>query len=321
MKRSCPTIKKCTNIQLKPDMLQQYNPKNANLKVWVGDRLWHRDEARVSVFDSLVQGGDGVWEGLRVYNGGTFLLDRHLNRLQSSAHALSFSDIPSNETIKSAIFETLRANGMRDETHIRVSLSRGTKITSGMDPRLNQQGPTLIVLAEWKPLVYDNASGIRVITSAIRRNGPQFLDSKIHHNNLLNNILAKTQANFAGVDAAIMLDQNGFVAELNDTNLFMSQNGEVFTPHADACLNGITRGLTIEMAHELGLKMTERNLSVSEFINADEVFASGTMGELTPVVEIDGREIRNRSGKTVLPRLREAMHARIPEMCEPLPAF
>ena len=141
------------------------------------------------------------------------------------AKALAFSDVPSLKEVKNAIFDTLAANGMRDEAHIRLTLTRGEKVTSGMDPRLNQQGCCLIVLAEWKPLVYDNKNGIKVITSSQRRNNPQFLDSKIHHNNLLNNILAKIQANVAGVDAAVMLDENGFVSELNDTNLFMVKNG------------------------------------------------------------------------------------------------
>ena len=128
-------------------MLQQYNPKNADIKVHVGGELLHRNDAKVSVFDSVVQGGDAVWEGLRVYKSGIFCLDRHLNRLYESVKALAFSDIPSKESIKKAIFDTLAANGMRDETHIRLTLTRGEKVTSGMDPRLNQKGACLIVLA------------------------------------------------------------------------------------------------------------------------------------------------------------------------------
>ena len=207
---------------------------------------------------------------------------------------------------------------MRDETHIRLTLTRGEKVTSGMDPRLNDKGPCLIVLAEWKPLVYDNSKGIRVITSSQRRNSPQFLDSKIHHNNLLNNILAKIQANVAGVDAAVMLDNHGFVSELNDTNLFMVKDGIVLTPYADACLHGITRGLVIELCRTNGLSVEERNLSLTEFYNADEVFASGTMGELTPVTEIDGRKIKNLSGKKIVEKIQEHFHAIIPELSEPL---
>ena len=205
---------------------------------------------------------------------------------------------------------------MTDEVHIRLTLTRGEKVTSGMDPRLNTKGSCLIVLAEWKPLVYDNTKGIRVVTSSQRRNGPQFLDSKIHHNNLLNNIIAKIQANVAGVDAAVMLDHNGFVAELNDTNLFLVKDGKVFTPFADACLHGITRGLVIEICKEQSIAIEERNLSLTEFYNADEVFACGTMGELTPVVEIDGRKISNRSEKKMTDEIHRHFQKLIPKYSE-----
>ncbi len=299
-------------------MLQKFNSKNSAIKIHVGGKLLSREEAKVSVFDSVVQGGDAVWEGLRVYKNGIFCLDKHLDRMEASAHALAFTHVPTKSEIKKAIFETLEANGMRDETHIRLTLTRGEKVTSGMDPRLNSLGSCLIVLAEWKPLVYDNTSGIRVITSSQRRNSPQFLDSKIHHNNLLNNILAKIQANVAGVDAAVMLDNNGFVAELNDTNLFMIKNGKVFTPFADACLHGITRGLVIDICAALNLQCEERNLSLTEFYNADEVFACGTMGELTPVLEIDGRKIINRGNKNTTKMLQVEFNTLIPKLSEPL---
>jgi branched-chain amino acid aminotransferase len=275
-------------------MLQKYNPKNAEIQIWVGDKLFPRAEAKVSVFDSSVQGGDTVWEGLRVYKEGIMHLDRHLDRMFESAKALAFEHVPTSAFIKKAISETLLANKMEQDAHIRLTLSRGEKITSGMDPRLNQLGCTLIVLAEWKPLVYDNEAGIRVITSSQRRNGPQYLDSKIHHSNLLNNILAKIQANFASVDAAIMLDDRGFVSELNDTNLFMVKNGILYTPYANACLHGITRGFVLELAMDLDIAAFEKDLTLVEFYNADEVFATGTMGELTPLVEIDGRSIPNK---------------------------
>lgn len=300
-------------------MLQKYNPKNENITVHVGGKLLSRNDAKVSVFDSSVQGGDAVWEGLRVYNGGIFCLDKHVDRLQASAHALAFTDIPSKDSVKKAIFDTLKANGMKDETHIRLTLTRGEKVTSGMDPRVNTKGSCLIVLAEWKPLVYDNSTGIRVITSSIRRNNPQFLDSKIHHNNLLNNILAKIQANVAGVDAALMLDHLGFVAELNDINLFMIKDNVVYTPHADACLHGITRSLVMELCKANNIPIEERNLSLTEFYTADEVFGTGTMGELTPVTEIDGRKIINRSGRSLLAELSEKFKSLIPKYSEKLP--
>lgn len=297
-------------------MLQKSNPKNDDIKVFVKDRLYPREEAKVSVFDSSVQGGDAVWEGLRVYPEGIVSLKAHLDRLFASAKTLAFEDIPSREFIKDAIRQTLDANGMQDNTHIRLTLTRGEKITSGMDPRLNQSGSCLIVLAEWKPLVYDNDHGIKVISTSQRRNSPQFLDSKIHHNNLLNNIIAKIQANVAGKDAGMMLDERGFVAELNGSNVFMVENGEVFTPFAHACLPGITRNAVIEMCRNEKIKITEADLSLSQFYNADGVFATGTMGELTPIVEIDGRSIAKDDA--LQKRIISLYTKEVRKLCEPL---
>ncbi len=280
-------------------MLQQYNSENEQIQVFINGRLYPREEAKISVFDSAVQGGDAVWEGMRVYNGKVFSFDEHVSRLQASAKALAFADIPSRGYVKDAIVQTLRANGMRDGVHIRLTLTRGRKITSGMDPRLNQEGSCLIVLAEFKQPVYDNAHGIKLVTSHIRRNSPMHLDSKIHHNNLLNNILAKIEANYCGADDAIMLDNLGFVAETNSCNIFMIKHGALFTPNADACLPGITRQKVIQLAQELSVPVFLKNLSLAEFYNADEVFTTGTMGELTPVTEIDGRKIENMASSSV----------------------
>jgi branched-chain amino acid aminotransferase len=276
-------------------MLQEFDARNAEIKVWIGQGLVSRKDAKVSVFDSSVQGGDAVWEGLRVYEQGIFCLDKHLDRLQDSAQAMDFVEIPPRSFIKNAIKQTLLVNGMHKDTHIRLTLTRGEKVTSGMDPRLNQSGPLLIVLAEWKPPVYDNTKGIRIMTSAIRRNSPMHLDSKIHHTNLINNILAKIQSNYAGVDSALMLDNLGFIAEMNGTNIFMVKNKELITPTADACLHGITRALVIKLARENSIPVIERNVSLTELYAADEAFGTGSMGELTPITEVDGRTILNRS--------------------------
>ena len=297
-------------------MLQTFDPRNADIQVHVNGELLPRGEAKISVFDSVVQGGDAVWEGLRVYPEGVLMLSRHLDRLRASAHALAFAGVPDDVAIRKALGDTLRANGMTHDTHVRLTLTRGEKITSGMDPRLNTTGCGLIVLAEWKPPVFDNDKGIAVITSSIRRMGPEVLDPKIHHNNLLNNILAKLEANVAGVDAAIMLDRNGQVAELNDTNLFALIGGSLHTPTTTSCLGGITRGLVLELARDLGWPVHERDLSVTELIGADAVFATGTMGELTPVRTIDGRSMGNASGSERLAALRKAFHQAVPGLCE-----
>lgn len=292
--------------------------RNLDIVVFVGGELVPRSEAKVSVFDSVVQGGDAVWEGLRVYEGRIAALDGHLERLQNSAKTLAFAAVPSSDEIRDALFRTLEANGMRDGAHIRLTLTRGEKVTSGMNPRLNQSGCTLIVLAEWKPPVYSDA-GIRVVTASTRRNTAQCLDSKIHHNNLLNNILASIEANVAGVDSAIMLDVHGFVSETNDTNLFIVRNGVVMTPHADSCLPGLTRQMILDICRNEGIPAEERNISLTELYTATEVFTSGTMGELTPVLEADGRQIADGKAGEITTRLQKLHREFAFEHGTPLP--
>lgn len=271
-------------------MLQPYYEQNRDLLVNIGGRLVHRDAAGISPFDSAVQNGDAVWEGLRLYNGRIFKLKEHLDRLRDSAHALAYAEIPSHDAIIAAIRATLAANHMQDNVHIRLTLTRGVKYTSGMDPRLNTAGPTLIVLAEHKPPVYDKR-GLRLITSTVRRIPPECLDQKIHSCNMLNSILAKIQANQAGVDDALMLDLRGYVAETNATHIFVVHDGQVLTPHTGSCPEGITRATVLEMCAQAGIPHAVRDLTLTEVYRADEVFCTGTMGELAPVIEVDGRRI------------------------------
>ncbi len=271
-------------------MRQVFNEANRNLRIWVRGELLDREQAKVSVFDSLVQGGDGCWEGLRLYDGRIFKLEEHLTRLRHSALALAFEKIPSSVQIQDAIRQTLEANAMRDGVHIRLTLSRGTKITSGMDPRLNQQGPTLIVVAEHKPPVYDK-TGISLVSSSLRRFPADCLDPKIHHNNLLQSILAKIEANAAQADDALMLDVHGFVAETNATHIFGVLDGALFTPTTRACPEGVTRATVLEICAQEQIQASVRSVSQVELYRADEVFCTGTMGELAAVAKIDGRPI------------------------------
>ena len=283
------------------------NPRNADILIHVGGELLPREDAKISVFDSVVQGGDAVWEGLRVYDGKITELDAHMDRMMDSAQAMAFANVPSRASIEQALFDTLKANGMRDGVHIRMTLTRGKKVTSGMSPKNNQYGCCLIVIAEWKDPIYD-AGGVRLITSAIRRNSPQCVDSKIHHNNLINNILAKIEADVAGVDDAIMLDMNGYVAETNATNIFTIKKGVVSTPHPDVCLPGITRRVVLDICRENDIPHLERNVSVTDVWAADEMFTTGTMGELSPVLEVDGRQIGSGGRGPMTQRLQD-LHA------------
>ena len=268
----------------------------------------------MSPFDSVVQGGDAVWEGLRLTNGRIFALDEHLARLRRSAHALGFVSVPADEPIIAEISRTLAANAMRTGVHIRLTLTRGVKLTSGMDPRLNVSGPTLIVLAEFKDPVYDLA-GIRLITSSVRRTAPDSLDPKIHHNNLLTSILAKIEANVAGADDAVMLDNRGFIAETNATHLFMVLPGDhdpsgragvtLATPTTAACPEGITRATVLRLASSSGISCAEGDYTLPQLYNASEVFVTGTMGGLAPVIAVDGRAIGDGTTGPVTKQLTE----------------
>ena len=289
-------------------MLQKFDERNRDLIVNVGGRLSHREEAGVSPFDSVVQGGDAVWEGLRLTNGRIFGLEEHLARLRRSAHALGFASVPPDDSIITEIIRTLAANSMVTGVHIRLTLTRGVKVTSGMDPRLNVSGPTLIVLAEFKDPVYDQ-SGISLITSSVRRHAPDSLDPKIHHNNLLTSILAKIEANVAGADDAVMLDSRGFIAETNATHLFMVLPGgaglTLATPTTAACPEGITRATVLRLAAAAGIPSAEGDYTLPQLYNASEVFVTGTMGGLAPVVSVDGRSIGDGSIGPVTKHLTE----------------
>ncbi len=287
-------------------MQQKFNPKNKDILVNINGSLIHRDQAGISPFDSAVQGGDAVWEGLRVYGGRVFKLTEHLDRLRHSALALAFADIPSHERITEEIRKTLHANHMTDAVHIRLTLTRGVKVTSGMDPRLNQSGPTLIVLAEHKAPVYDKG-GLNLATASIRRFAPDMMDPKIHHCNLIQSILAKIEATAAGADDAIMLDPRGFIAETNATHLFIVTNTKrgatVETPRCVACPEGITRATVLELCEANGIMHAERDISLAELYRADEAFCTGTMGELAPVTRADGRTIGDGKPGAITARL------------------
>jgi len=243
-------------------MLQKFDERNRDLLVNINGELVHRDKAGISPFDSAVQGGDAVWEGLRLYNGRIFKLHEHLERLERSAHGLSFAEIPPSEKIIQEIKRTLTANKMRDSVHIRLTLTRGIKITSGMDPRLNQSGPTLIVLAEHK-----------------------------------------IEANNAGADDALMLDTHGFVAETNATHVFIVRNGDLATSRCVACPEGITRAMVIEICAAQKIRCIETDLSVVDVYGANEIFCTGTMGELAAVTKIDNRQIGDGSVGPMTKRL------------------
>ena len=267
-------------------MLQEYDKRNDDILVNVNGELVHRAEAAISPFDSSVQNGDAVWEGLRLYAGRIFRLERHLDRLEASAQSLEYAGFPTRDWIVEQLRRTLQANAMHDGVHIRLTVTRGVKFTSGLDPRLNTSGTTLIILAEHKLPVYDRG-GLHFITSQIRRIPPQCLDQKIHSCNQLNSILAKIEANHAGADDALMLDIDGNLAETNATNVFVVADDTVVTSETDSCPEGVTRSAVLELCASHRIVTEVRDVSQQEIKTAQEVFCTGTMGEIVGVVRID----------------------------------
>lgn len=268
-------------------MLQQNNPANADLIVNINGKLVHRDEAGVSPFDSSVQNGDAVWEGLRLYNGRIFKLEEHLDRLRRSAALLQYEGMPSDEQLTGELKRTLAANGMTDSVHVRLTVSRGVKYTSGLDPRVNTRGCSFFILAEHKAPVYDK-TGLTFHTSATRRPFANVLNQHIHSCNQLTSILAKMEATAAGADDALMLDTEGNLAETNATHVFLVRNGVVETSTTRACPEGITRMTVLELCKKHEIPVEARDIPEKKIHEADEVFCTGTMGEIAPVIRIDG---------------------------------
>jgi branched-chain amino acid aminotransferase len=264
-------------------MLQVFDERNRDLIVNVGGKLSHRDQAGVSPFDSAVQGGDAVWEGPAALPRADLPPGRAPGPAARLGPGARVRAGPPAEEIIEQIRRTLAANGMRDGVHIRLTLTRGVKLTSGMDPRLNTSGPTLIVLAEFKDPVYDPA-GITLVTASVRRPAPDCLDPKIHHNNLLPSILAKIEANVAGADDAVMLDHRGFIAETNATHIFMVIRRHAGHPDHRVLPGGHHPGGGAGPGRVGRPALPRGDYTLPQLYTADEAFVTGTMGGLAPVV-------------------------------------
>ena len=268
------------------------DPRNAAIKVSLNGELVARDDAKVSVFDAGYVLGDGVWEGLRLHDGGLPFLDMHLDRLYEGAKAIDLDMGLTREALTERILETLRANGMRDHVHIRLMVTRGVKATPHQDPRFVIGPTTIVIVPEYKePLPETVERGIRLFTVHVRRGAPDVQDPKLNSHSKLNCILACIQATKAGYDEALMLDPHGFVATCNSTHFFIVRKGEVWTSTGKYCLGGITRANVIKLCRDHGIPVFEKDFSLTDVYGADEAFATGTFAGLTPVHEIDGRVI------------------------------
>ncbi len=270
--------------------------RNADVQVFINGDFFHRDEAKISVFDSGFLVGDGIWEGIRLHQGVFVFLDRHLDRLFAGAKAIDL-DIGSREEIVAALEATVRQNDMTNNVHLRLMITRGDKKTPSQHPSNCVGGPNMVIIAEHKRANPEiGAAGISLFTATVRRPGPDVLDQNLNCHSKLHEVIALIQAVGAGADEALMLDVNGAVATCNATNFFIVRRGEVWTSTGMYNLPGITRALVIETAQANDITVHEKNFSLTDVYAAEEVFVTGTFGGLTPVREVDGRAIGDGTG-------------------------
>lgn len=268
--------------------------RNADVQIYINGEFFHRSEARISVFDSGFLVGDGIWEGLRLHRGQFAFLDRHLDRLFQAANTVGI-DIASRDEITAALRATIERNGMYDDVHLRLMITRGDKKTPSQHPSNCVGGPNMVIIAEHKradPAVTE--SGITLFTATVRRPPPDTLDQRLNCHSKLHEVIALIQATAAGADEALMLDPTGAVATCNATNFFVVNRGELWTSTGHYSLHGITRAVVLEVARANGVPTHEAPFSLTDVYGADEAFVTGTFGGLTPVSEIDGRPIGNR---------------------------
>ncbi|MEM1133777.1 MAG: aminotransferase class IV [Pseudomonadota bacterium] len=273
------------------------DPRNADILISVNGELKRREEATVSVFDSGYLLGDGVWEGLRVSNGGIAFLDAHLDRLYSGAKTIDMDIGLSRKDMTHRLFDCLNANHMTDGVHIRLMVTRGIKKTPYQGPRFTIGSATVVIIPEYKqPLPEVIAQGQSLFTVHVRRTGPAEQDQKLNSHSKLNCILACIQADKAGADEALMLDADGFVATCNSTHFFIVRDGEVWTSPPEYCLGGITRSNILQVCREAGIPAFEKRFSLFDVYSTDEAFLTGTFAGVSPVREVDGREIAQLGG-------------------------
>lgn len=268
--------------------------RNKDVLIYVNGALLHRNEAKISVFDSGYLVGDGIWEALRLSDGVLVFLQEHLDRLWAAAATIGMNLKLTRDELVAEVQKTLDANNMTDGVHVRFMITRGIKKTPSQDPRLTISGPNLVIIAEHKkPSEESRKKGITLFTSTIRRGSPDYLDPRLNCHSKLHEVQALIQAIEAGADEALMLDIHGMVATCNATNFFIVTNGEVWTSTGQYCMNGITRGNIIRVCKENDIPVFERNFSLFDVYGAEEAFVTGTFGGVTPVTKVDGRQIGN----------------------------
>lgn len=274
------------------------DPRNADVEVWVDGRFVHRDEASVSVFDSAFLVGDGIWEGIRLHNGRFAFLDLHLDRLFDGLAAVSIEPPFDRDGCRALLHRVVEHNGMQDGAHVRLMVSRGRKKTPSQHPANLVSGPTVVVIAEHKQARPDiTTAGISLATVTVRRPPPTTLDQRLNCHSKLHEVVALVEATRAGADEALMLDTDGHVATCNATNFFCVRDGVLTTADATHHLPGITRAVVLREARAAGVPVHEGPYGPDDLDTAQEAFVTGTFGGLTPVRELDGRELGEVPGR------------------------
>ncbi len=280
------------------------DPRNADILIYINGDLVARSDASISVFDSGFILGDGVWEGLRLHDGGIPFLASHLDRLFEGAKAIDMDLGMDRDTLAGELKRTLLANNMHTDVHIRLMVTRGIKATPYQDPRVTISGPTIVMIPEYKtPMPGAAERAVRLFTVHVRRAPPDTQDPKLNSHSKLNCITACIQAAKAGADEALMLDPQGFVATCNSTHFFIVRKGEVWTSTGQYCLGGITRGNVIRLCEENDIPVHQKAFSLTDVYGADEAFVTGTFAGLSPVGDIDGRTIGSGERGAVTERL------------------
>jgi len=266
--------------------------RNRDISIYVNGEILHRDQAKVSVYDSGFMLGDGIWEGMRLHDGVWYFFDEHMDRFFNSCKAISLDVGMDKAGIADAMRRTAEANNMTSDVHCRLMLTRGVKDKPFQHPQLSTSGPTLVIIMEHsKPVDRLQSAGIRLASVPQVRGLPHSQDPKLNSHSKLNCIIACLQAEAAGADEGLMLDPHGFVNTTNACNFFIVRRGEVWTSTGDYCMNGVTRQKVIDLCRANGIPMFEKNFSLYEAYSADEAFLTGTFGAQTPVAEIDGKPI------------------------------
>ncbi|MEE2657185.1 MAG: aminotransferase class IV [Candidatus Latescibacterota bacterium] len=286
--------------------------RNEKILIYINGELLPRDQARISVFDSGYLVGDRVWEAIRLHEGVLVFLDEHLDRLWQGAAAIAMRLGVKRAKLEETIRRTLDANGMEDDVHVRVMLTRGMKKTPSQNPRLTVSGPNLVIIAEHKRADPEiRQRGVTLSTSSVRRGSPDYLDPRLNCHSKLHEVIALNQALAAGADEALMLDIHGFVATCNATNFFIVRGVEVWTSTGKYCMNGITRGKVLKVCRDHDIDAKEKDFSLFEVYGADEAFVTGTFGGLTPVTTVDGRRIGDGAEGPMTRRLRQLYESEI----------